>query len=237
MPGKCAGHLNMAKATKAADIVKHLSSRENYAHKWQLTKLVSETNFVDWSQDSRKDDYYINEEGRYEIMFSIQQSKAKDFRRHCCNVLFPHVRQQLTNKIEEDHQQAIEEKDATIALLNDDLQNREYENVALQAQRDIYQAEVQRCQDTITHLGTRYVPHLKNPGKDNIIITVRKHTTPANDKYHDLPYYITRIQRRKRYFKLRWFDRHFPDHEVVVEMDNPNSIYAFNRFEAEGHSE
>ena len=206
MPGKCAGHLNMAKATKAADIVKHLSSRENYAHKWQLTELVSETNFVDWSQDSRKDDYYINEEGRYEIVFSIQQSKAKDFRRHGCNVLFPHVRQQLTNKIEEDHQQAIEEKDATIALLNDDLQNREYENVALQAQRDIYQAELQRCQDTITYLGKRYVPHLKNPGKDNIIITVRKHTTPANDKYHDLAHYITRIQRCKRYFKLRWFD-------------------------------
>ena len=46
-----------------------------------------------------------------------------------------------------------------------------------------------------------------------------------------------RIQRRKRYVKLRWFDRHFPDHEVVVEMDNPNSILAFNRFEEEGHVE
>ena len=55
-------------------------------------------------------------------------------------MLFPHVRQQLTNKMKEDHEQAIEEKDAVIALLNDDLKNREYENVALQAQRDVYQA-------------------------------------------------------------------------------------------------
>ena len=47
---------------------------------------------------------------------------------------------------------AIEEKDAAIALLNDDLQNREYEDAALQAQRDVYQAELQKCQDTITHL-------------------------------------------------------------------------------------
>ena len=41
-----------------------------------------------------------------------------------------------------------------------------------------------------------------------------------------------RIQRRKRYVRLRWLDRHFPDHEVIVEIDNPNSIHAFNRFEA-----
>ena len=38
-------------------------------------------------------------------------------------------------------------------------------------------------------------------------------------------------------FKLRWFDRHFPDHEVIVETDKPNNIYAFNRLEKEGHAE
>ena len=140
-------------------------------------------------------------------------------------------------KIQEKHRQAIEEKDAAIALLNDDLKIREYENVALQAQRDVYQAELRRCQDTITHLRTRYVPHARDPSKDNIIIIVQKHTTSANDKYHDLPYYVARMQRRKRYVKLRWFDRHFPDHEVIVEIDNPNSIHAFNRSEGEGHAE
>ena len=85
--------LEYGKATKAADIVKHLCSRENYAHKYQLNEFVFETNFKDWSKDSRKDDYYVNEEGMYEIAFSSQQSKAKDFRRHRCNVLSPHVRQ------------------------------------------------------------------------------------------------------------------------------------------------
>ena len=130
--------LEYGKATKVADIVKHLCSRENYAHKWQLTEHVSEINFMDRPKDSRKDDYYINEEGMYEIVFSSQQPKAKDFRRHCCNVLFPHAWQQLTNKMKEGHQQAIEEKDATTALLNDDLQNCEYENVALQVQKDVY---------------------------------------------------------------------------------------------------
>ena len=76
-----------------------------------------------------------------------------------------------------------------------------------------------------------------DPGKDNIIIIVSKYTTSANDKYHDLPYYIARIEQRKRYVKLRWFNQHFPDHEVIVEIDNPNSIHALNRFEEEGHPE
>ena len=122
-------------------------------------------------------------------------------------------------------------------MLNDDLKNCDYEKVVLQAQKGVYQAELQKYQDIITHLETRYVPHAKNPGKDNIVIIVRKHTTPANDKYDGLPYYVARIQRRKRYVKLRWFDRHFPDHEIIVEIDNPNSIHTFNRFEEEGHAQ
>ena len=137
----------------------------------------------------------------------------------------------------EAYQQPIEEKDATLALLNDDLQNREYEKVALQAQRDVYKAQLQKSQDTIIHLRTRYVDYETDRGKDNIIIIVRKHTTPANDRYHDLPYYVARLQRRKRYVKLRWFDQHFPDHEVIVKIDNLNSIHSFNRLEEEGNVE
>ena len=82
-----------------------------------------------------------------------------------------------------------------------------------------------------------YGPHARDPGKDNIVIIVRKHTKSANDKFHDLPHYVASIQRCKRYVKLRWFDQHFPDHEIIVEIDNPNSVHAFNRFEEEGHAE
>ena len=138
-----------------------------------MKRFLSETKPVDWPKDSQKYDIYTNEEGMYELLFSSQQPKAKDLRRHCCNVLFPHVRQQLSDKshameiedltgriqalegTNEAHQQAIEEKDAIIALINDDLQNREYEHVALQAQRNVYQVQLQRCQDTIIHLRTR----------------------------------------------------------------------------------
>ena len=95
-------------------------------------------------------------------------------------------------------------------MLSDDLQARDnqiqsiqYENVALQAQSNVRQPKLQRYQDTITHLRTRYVDHARDPGKDNIIIIVRKHTRPANDKSDDLPYYVVRLQRRKSYVKVR----------------------------------
>ena len=164
-----------------------------------------------------------------------QKDKGKALKKHILKDIIPIGFDAKIEEFQEKHRQAIGEK--TLALLNDDLQNREYENVALQAQKDAYQAELQKCQDTITHLKTRYVPHARNLGKDNIIIIVWKHTTSAKDKYHDLPYYVARIQWHKSYVKLRWFDQHFSDHEVIVEIDNPNSIHAFNRFEEEGHAE
>ena len=141
--------------------------------------------------------------------------------------MFPQIRQQLTNKMKEEHQQAITDQDNQIQVFK-------YENVAFQAQRDVYQTQLQKCQDTIIHLKTRYVDHARDPSKDNIIIIVWKRTGPANDKFHDLPYYVAMIQQPKRYVKLRWFDRYFPDHEVIVETDNPNSIHGFNRFEEKG---
>ena len=96
---------------KTADIVKAFCSREKYAQKYQMSGFTAAEKPVDWLKDSQKYAIYIKEEGMYEIVFSSQQPKAKNFRRHCCNVLFLHFQQRLTNKIQEKHQQAIEEKD------------------------------------------------------------------------------------------------------------------------------
>ena len=70
-------------------------------------------------------------------------------------------------KIQGEHQHTIEEKDAALALINDDLQDRDnhiqgiqYDNVALQAQRDVYHTQQQRCEEIITHLRVRYVDHV-----------------------------------------------------------------------------
>ena len=44
------------------------------------------------------------------------------------------------------------------------------------------------------------------------------------------------VCKTKMYIKLRWPNQHCPDHEANTEVDNPNSIHAFNRF-GEGHIE
>ena len=84
-------------------MIKDHCSRENYAHKYDLSKWSSADHLLNWPSDSRKNDYYLNEEGMYELLFSSQQSLAKKFRKHCCNVMFPHICKQLTNKMVEEH--------------------------------------------------------------------------------------------------------------------------------------
>ena len=197
----------------------------------------------------------------YEPLFSSQQPKAKDFRRHCCNVLFPHVRQQLSDKLyameiedftnrvqtleftneehqqeilrlNEKHRQAIEEKDAAIALLNNDLQDHEHENVVLQAQRDVYQSQVREL------IISRHLPRAKGPGKDNIAMIIEKNTAPEENEFYQYPYYIARIQRQFISTKRRWFKAQYPHHRFIIErLDNANSIHAFNRFEEKGYIE
>ena len=83
----------------------------------------------------------------------------------------------------EAHRQAIEKKDAALALLNDGLKNREHDNVALQAQRDVYKDQLQKCQDIIAHLRKRYVDHARGPGKDNIVMIIEKNVAPVEDEF------------------------------------------------------
>ena len=50
---------------------------------------------IDWPRNSQTEEYYISEEGLFELLFTSQQPKAKDFRKYCFNVMFPQIRQQL----------------------------------------------------------------------------------------------------------------------------------------------
>ena len=73
----------------ARRVVRHRRTTENIQQKHQLAAVPTVGTTVNWPRNSKKLDLYIIEEGMYELLFSSQQPKAKDFRRHCCNVLFP----------------------------------------------------------------------------------------------------------------------------------------------------
>ena len=156
--------LEYGKTTKAADIVKHLCSRENYDQ-----KLVSETSYMDWSRDSRKDDYYINKEGMYELVFGSQQPKGKNFRKHCCTVMFLRIRQQLTNKMIEDHQQAITGCDN--------------QTQALEFTNDAHQQQLLRLNEDINDLITNRHVACRG-GFDNVLCFIKKN---SGEVY---PYYV-----------------------------------------------
>ena len=136
-------------------VIKDHCSRENYAQKYDLTRWSATDHLLNWPSDSRKDHYYLNEEGMYEVLFGSQQPLAKRFRKHCCNVMFPHIRQQLTDKMQEDHQKAIEERDTRIQAI-------ENENVGLQGEITAYQAQLQVSQNRIAELVERYVDYCRN---------------------------------------------------------------------------
>ena len=131
-------------------------------------------------------------------------------------------------------------------MLRDDLQNRDnqiqaiqHENVALQAQGDVYKTQLQRSQDQIRDLIiNRHAPCANDPGKYNIVIIIEKNTTPKEDEFYEYPYYIVRIQQRFITTKRRWFKAQYPHHRPIIqELDNVNSIHAFNRFEEKGYVE
>ena len=102
------------KKGRTGDVLKKHVSIENKQHKNELEGRAATARFLEWSKKSQPNDYYINEEGMYKLLFSSQQPRSKGFRKHYFNVLFAHVRQQLTKKMKEEHQQAIEEKDNQI---------------------------------------------------------------------------------------------------------------------------
>ena len=170
-------------------------------------------------------DAFVNVDGALEMVVRSRKPKVV--------ALVKWLTKKGVEKLQEDHQKAIEERDTCIQAI-------EYENVGLQGKIRAKDQQIEASQNIALRLSTlckiaelveRYVDLCRNPIKDNIVIIVRKHTTPENDKYHNFPYYISRIQRHKRYVKLRWLEQHFPDHEVIVEIDNPNGIHAFNKLE------
>ena len=69
--------------------------------------------------------------------------------------------------IQEEYQQVIEEEDAAIALLNDNLKNSEYEIVGLQG-------EIRPKDQQTTALQRRYVGYLSDEDENNGINIISK---------------------------------------------------------------
>ena len=67
---------------------------------------------------------------------------------------------------------------------------------------------------------------------------IEKNTTPKEDEFYEYPCYIVRIQQRFISTRRRCFRAQYPHHRFIIdELDNGNSIHAFNRCDEERHVE
>ena len=60
--------------------------------------------------------------------------------------------------------------------------------MALQAQRDVCQTQLQRCHYQIRDLIiNRHVPRANDTWKDNIVMIIEKSTAPKEDEFYEYP--------------------------------------------------
>ena len=91
-----------------------------------------------------KTDKFLSVSGAMYVLVNSKKGNGKALKEHILKGIVPLGFDTRIEEIQVQHQQAIKEKDAMIALINDDLQDRnnqiqtiKYDNVALQAQRDV----------------------------------------------------------------------------------------------------
>ena len=94
----------------------------------ELVPTLSSTSGWSGPKDQQnKTDKFLSVFGIMYVIVNSRKDKGKALKEHILKDIVPHGFDARIEKIKEKHRQAIEEKDAALALLNDDLQNREYE--------------------------------------------------------------------------------------------------------------
>ena len=101
------------------------------------------------------------------VIVNSRKNKGKALKEHILKDIVPRGFDARIEEIQEKHRQDIEEEDAVIALLSDELKSPEYENANLQVElREKYQQ--------IAALKKRYGSYLTNKDKNNGITIIAK---------------------------------------------------------------
>lgn len=119
-----------------------------------------------------------------------RKEKGKTIKEHIIKDILHCGFDAIIEEIQEEHQETIQEWESRI-------QATQYENIALQAQRNVCQAQLQSYQDQLHDLLiSRHVPCANDTSKDKTVMIKRKSNTSAEDEFHEYPYYIAKVQKR-----------------------------------------
>ena len=151
-----------------------------------------------------------------ETLKDIVENTAKRFRKHCCNFMFPHIRKQLVDKMQEDHQKAIEDR-------NNRIQTIQHENVGLQG-------EIRNARRTITDLIENR--HVARCGEyDNILVGVQKNKPIEDDaKKSRHAFYMMRCQKRRKGFLMARLKKEYPYMSEKGTCEDPNAVHRWCGF-------
>ena len=102
-------------------------------------------------------DKFLSVFGVMYVIIKSQNDKGKALEKHLLKEhIVPRSPDANIEEIQEKHQQAMEEKDAIIAMLNDDLKNHEYENVDLQGEIRAKDQQIRYLAKTLRRLSFRW---------------------------------------------------------------------------------
>ena len=167
-------------------------------------------------EDAQDHDILISLAGALYVVVNSQKDKRKALKKHIVKDIVPRGLDVKIEEIQEKHRQAIEEKDATIALFNDDIKNREYENVGLQG-------EIKAKDQQIVALQRRYVGYLSDEDKNNSISIIAK-----NNEKEEYPYISICGQHGYRRHKVRVLLTRNKDSTLLADGDTPNAVVTYN---------
>ena len=168
------------------------------------------------SEDAQDHHIFISLTGALYIIVNSRKDTGKALKEHILKDIVPRGFDARIEEIKEKHQQAIEEKDATLAFLNDDLKNREYENVGLQGKimaKDQQIATLQRC----------YVGYFSDKNKNNGISIIAK-----GNEEEEYPYISICGQHGYRRHKVRVLLTRDQGSTLLADGDTPNAIVTYN---------
>ena len=152
---------------------------------------------MDWPMNSRKDGYYISEEGMNELVFRSQQHKAKNFRKHFCNVIFPRT------------QQAITGRDNQIQTL--EFTNEEERHEILSLNEEVNDLMANRH---VTRCGCF----------DNVLCFMKKNSREVHS-YYVIRCQYRQLEKDKRWLRLRYPNMEVADEcDVMMQMQFTDGI-------------
>ena len=172
-------------------------------------------------QSQNDHDAFVGLEAALEIVVRSRKPKAVE--------LVKWLNRKGVEKVAEEHQKAIDEKDMQIALLDDDLagsqdlvRQLEYNNIGLQG-------EIRAKDQELAVSRPRYVPLLENAEKNCGITIIAK-----NDESAEYPFISICGQHGYRKQKKRVVLLRNPGSTEFVDRDTPNAIVTYNVWREHG---